>query len=97
MQLTGIHHLAAMSAKPRGNLAFCTSALGTRQLRDYAAPHANAQARAFAMGEGGPADQDDGRLPAIARQEERVYNDRASGARTPWRHLRITARGRAFG
>jgi hypothetical protein len=69
MQLTGIHHLAAMSAKPRGNLAFCTSALGTRQLRDYAAPQANAQARAFAMGEGARADSADGPLmPADNRQ-----------------------------
>jgi hypothetical protein len=69
MQLTGIRHLAAISAKPRGNLAFCTGALGTRQLRDYAAPHANAQAQVLAIGEGGPADQDDGHLvPADNRQ-----------------------------
>ena len=47
----------------------CTGALGTRQLRDYAAPHANAQAQVLAIGEGGPADQDDGHLmPADNRQ-----------------------------
>jgi len=30
MQLTGIHHLIAISAKPRKNLAFYTGLLGMR-------------------------------------------------------------------
>ena len=30
MQLTGIHHLTAISAKPRENLAFYTALLGMR-------------------------------------------------------------------
>jgi glyoxalase family protein len=30
MQLTGIRHLTAISAKPRGNLTFYTGALGMR-------------------------------------------------------------------
>src|ERR1700709_2559539 len=33
MQLTGIHHLTAISAKPRENLAFYTGVLGTRLVK----------------------------------------------------------------
>src|SRR5260221_1978252 len=33
MQLTGIHHLTAMSAKPRENLAFYTGMLGMRLVK----------------------------------------------------------------
>src|SRR5260370_13079343 len=33
MQLTGIHHLTAISAKPRENLAFYTGVLGMRQAK----------------------------------------------------------------
>jgi glyoxalase family protein len=33
MQLTGIHHLTAISAKPRGNLAFYTGLLGMRLVK----------------------------------------------------------------
>jgi glyoxalase family protein len=33
MQLTGIHHLTAISAKPRDNLAFYTSLLGMRLVK----------------------------------------------------------------
>ena len=33
MQLTGIHHLTAISAKPRQNLAFYTGVLGMRLVK----------------------------------------------------------------
>ena len=33
MQLTGIHHLTAISAKPRENLAFYTGLLGMRLVK----------------------------------------------------------------
>jgi glyoxalase family protein len=33
MQLTGIHHLTAISAKPRQNLAFYTGLLGMRLVK----------------------------------------------------------------
>ena len=33
MQLTGIHHLTAISAKPRDNLAFYTGLLGMRLVK----------------------------------------------------------------
>src|SRR5277367_4320987 len=33
MQLTGIHHLTAISAKPRDNLAFYTGLLGMRLIK----------------------------------------------------------------
>src|SRR5665213_665590 len=33
MQLTGIHHLTAISAKPRDNLAFYTGVLGMRLVK----------------------------------------------------------------
>src|SRR6201991_2973186 len=33
MQLTGIHHLTAISAKPRDNLAFYTGMLGMRLVK----------------------------------------------------------------
>src|SRR5476649_204405 len=33
MQLTGIHHLTAISAKPRDNLAFYTGILGLRLVK----------------------------------------------------------------
>src|SRR6202158_6405312 len=33
MQLTGIHHLTAISAKPRENLAFYTGLLGLRMVK----------------------------------------------------------------
>src|SRR4030088_1824681 len=33
MQLTGIHHLTAISAKPRENLAFYTGVLGMRLVK----------------------------------------------------------------
>jgi glyoxalase family protein len=33
MQLTGIHHLTAISAKPRENLSFCTGLLGMRLVK----------------------------------------------------------------
>jgi glyoxalase family protein len=33
MQLTGIHHLTAISAKPRDNLAFYTGTLGMRLVK----------------------------------------------------------------
>ena len=33
MQLTGIHHLTAISARPRGNLAFYTGLLGMRLVK----------------------------------------------------------------
>jgi glyoxalase family protein len=33
MQLTGIHHLTAISAKPRENLAFYTCLLGMRLVK----------------------------------------------------------------
>src|SRR5216110_2682578 len=33
MQLTGIHHLAAISAKPRDNVAFYTQTLGMRLVK----------------------------------------------------------------
>src|SRR3979490_3619332 len=33
MQLTGIHHLTAISAKPRENLAFYTGTLGMRLVK----------------------------------------------------------------
>ena len=33
MQLTGIHHLTAISAKPRDNLAFYTGILGMRLVK----------------------------------------------------------------
>src|SRR5260370_32824942 len=36
MQLTGIHHLTAISAKPRANLAFYTGLLGMRLVKKTA-------------------------------------------------------------
>ncbi len=33
MQLTGIHHLTAISARPRENLAFYTGVLGMRLVK----------------------------------------------------------------
>lgn len=33
MQLTGIHHLTAISARPRDNLAFYTGMLGMRLVK----------------------------------------------------------------
>ena len=33
MQLTGIHHLTAISARPRDNLAFYTGLLGMRLVK----------------------------------------------------------------
>jgi catechol 2,3-dioxygenase-like lactoylglutathione lyase family enzyme len=36
MQLTGIHHLTAISAKPRDNLAFYTGLLGMRLVKKSA-------------------------------------------------------------
>src|SRR5438552_2464570 len=69
MQLTGIHHLTAISAKPRQILALgpivltvselsrtafaLTEVMNMRRVRDYAAH--GAQIHVFAMGEGGPA------------------------------------------
>jgi hypothetical protein len=66
MRLTRGYHLTAISAKPRNNPASWASAPATRRLRDYAAPHADARAQLFAMGDGDPADV--ALMPADNRQ-----------------------------
>jgi hypothetical protein len=69
IQLTRSYHPAAIPAKPRDTLACCARTPGTRLLRDYAAPHANARAQLFAMGEGGPPGPADAHvMPADNRQ-----------------------------